>query len=127
MTQILNQDFDLNTFYWQYVRCNAGTVTYTVECFDVENGISSEEPYLTIMTSTGALNAHLCIENSERHIAVEIVEAVRKHFSRRFMLEDGHMMLAEYYVCGASGELHQHAEYGQAIFGMDLEEAYSHE
>lgn len=123
MNQIINQDFELQTFYWQYVKCNAGTVTYTVECFDTKSiGDISGPPFMRIVTSTGRLNGHICLE-LDSTVDARVLDAVRKHFSQKFMLEDGHMMMAEYFLQGASGELHVEPEHGQAIFGMDLEEA----
>lgn len=123
MNHLLNPDFDLNTFYWMYVNTTAGTVTYTVECFETQSGEISDQPYMIIKTSTGAICDHIVQEVGVGVIDARVIDAVRKHFNREFMLSDGHMMLAEY-VNGASGELHKHDEHGQAIFGMDLEEAY---
>lgn len=124
MNQIINQDFELQIFYWQYVHVDGGTVTYTVECFDTKSiGDISGPPVMRIITSTGRLNGHICLDLSNGTVDSRIIDAVRKHFSHKFMLEDGHMMMAEYYYQGASGELHKDPNHGQAIFGMDLEEA----
>lgn len=121
--EMLNPDFDLNTFYWMYVNTTAGTVTYTVECFETQSGEISDQPYMIIKTSTGAICDHVVQEVGDGMISARVIDAVRKHFNREFMLSDGAMMCAEY-VTGCSGELHKSVIHGQAIFGMDLEEAY---
>lgn len=123
MNQIINQDFELQTFYWMYAKCNAGTVTYTVECFETQSGEISDQPYMIIQTSTGAICGHIVQEVGAGIIDARVIDAIRKHFSQKFMLEDGFMMMAEYFLQGASGELHVDPVHGQAIFGMDLEEA----
>lgn len=134
--QMLNEDFDLNTFYWLYVRIDDHegryVVTYTAACYDtskrtLEGTGDSDTPFLIIETKP-LLDTTFWSEPEQFEYTVDsrVVEALKKHFNHKFMLEDGQLMMAEY-VLGASGELHKHPEFGQAIFGMDLEEAYADE
>lgn len=125
--QILNPDFELNTFYWLYVKAEAGVVTYTAVLYDTTNGHHSDDndtPYMIITTNVATDQTFWeQPEQDEYTVDGRVIEAVKKHFSHKFMLSDGRILSAEY-CCGAGGVLHKHDEYGQAIFGMDLEEAY---
>jgi hypothetical protein len=126
--KMLNPDFELNTFYWLYVKAEAGVVTYTAVLYDTTDGHNDDNtPYMTITTNV-ATNQTFWEQPEQDEYTVDgrVIEAMKKHFNHEFMLSDGRIMSAEY-CCGASGQLHKHDEYGQAIFGMDLEEAYSDE
>lgn len=130
---MLNADFDLNTFYWLYMNIaeheGKYVVTYTAACYDtskrtLEGTGDSEKPFLVIECKP-ALGTTFWSETEQLDYAVDkrVVEALKKHFNHEFMVSDGLLMMAEY-TLGASGKLHKHPQYGQAIFGMDLEEAY---
>lgn len=131
--QILNQDFDLNTFYWMYAKSDSSgaetVVTYTVACYDTSKGHlkndgKDDTPYLIVETKPLQGTTFWSEpEQDEYTVDGRVLEAVKKHFSHQFMVRDGLILMAEY-CNGAGGVLHKHPEFGQAIFGMDLEEAY---
>lgn len=133
---LLNPDFELHTFYWFYaksVSTNRPTVvTYTAAFYDTSERMmdgtgDSLTPYLIIECKplTGEVSWSQP-EQDEYTVDPRVIEAIKKHFSYEFMFSDGVILSAEY-VQDADDEncrLHSHPEFGQAIFGSDLEELY---
>ncbi|MEG0063090.1 MAG: hypothetical protein RR740_00655 [Pseudomonas sp.] len=130
---ILNPDFDLNTFYWHYAKSDSSgpktVVTYTVACYDtskrqMDGTGDNDTPFLIIeCRPIEGKTFWTQPEQNEYTVDPRVIEVLIRHFSHEFMVYDSMVMLVEY-ANGASGELHSHPEFGQAIFGMDLEEAY---
>lgn len=133
---LLNQDFDLNTFYWFYAKSDSTNrptvVTYTAAFYDTSKRQmsgegDSETPYLLIECKPLTGDVFWTVpEQDEYTVDPRVIEAIKKHFSYQFMFSDGVILTAEY-AQDADDEncrLHKHAEFGQAIFGSDLEELY---
>lgn len=129
---ILNPDFDLNTFYWMYAKSDQvqgeTVVTITVACFDTSVTRETDDastPFMIIECKPlQKTTTWFQPEQDEYTVDPRVINALVRHFNHTYMVNDGLTMMAEY-LNGASGELHKHPEFGQAIFGMDLEEAHA--
>jgi hypothetical protein len=135
---LLNPDFDLKTFYWFYAKSDSANrptvVTYTAAFYDTSKEMHTNDsectPYLLIECTplTGDVSWTVP-EQNEYTVDPRVIEAIKKHFSYSFMFSDGVILTAEY-AQDADDEncrLHKHPEFGQAIFGCDLEEVYDNQ